>query len=165
VTHDHRHVELNLRPSRLLLRWIVIFHACSSLAIASLGYSLPVALSLQLAIVGSLFFSFRYWKKPLWHRVIYKSGCWELVPSCDGNGAASTSSSAELYKHVELHQFYHFGQVYVMTFKDLNQRSLVKPEINILLLPDSSDAQSLRQFRQLLLMNSSHHSNNRFQKS
>lgn len=135
-----------------LLRWVVILHACSSFAIISLEYSLAITLSLQLAIVGSLLFSFWCWRKPLWHRVIYKAGCWELMSSSGKNGSAN-SNLADVYKPVELCQFYHFGQIYVITFKDPNHRAIVKPQINIVLLPDSSDAKSLRQFRRLLLMN------------
>jgi hypothetical protein len=163
VTHDHRHVELNLRPSIILLRWVVILHICSSLAIAFLSHPLSLALFLQLVIAGSLFFSFRCWKKPSWHRVIYKAGCWELASSYDENGIVN-SNPTNVCKPVELYQFHHFGQIYVMTFKDPHHRAIVKPQINILLLPDSSDAKSLRQFRQLLL-NGLHDSNNRFQKS
>lgn len=138
MTLDHKPVELNLKLSKYLLRWIFVIHALALFAVLILGHSLLIGFILQLAIVGNFFLTYRGWQKPLCEKIV-----------CD-NGRFSLLILGVTVEDVELRQFYFFGQLCVISFKCRDRRGC-RALSPILLLPDSCDAASLRQLRQLLL--------------
>ena len=138
MTHDHKPVELNLKPSKYLLRWIQVVHVLAFFAVLALGHSPSIAFTLQLAIAGSFFLSYQCWKKPRYQTILCDNGRFSLV----------TSGATE--EKVELRQFYLFGQLCIISFKYRDSRGY-RALRAIPLFPDSCDTDSLRQLRQLLL--------------
>lgn len=165
MTQDHKPVELNLKPSKKLLRWILVIHVLASLALLALGHSLAIAFILQLTIAGSFFFTYRRWKNPLWKKIICDKGLWSLMTSefveAVGGGLCENVSNDELKEKIELRQFYHFGELCILRLKFLDN-SRYKGLTTISLLPDSCDADSLRQLRQLLILRKLNSPNRKF---
>ena len=154
MIHDQKPVELTLRPSRALQRWIILAHVLSIWTVLFLGLFLglyPIIVAVLLLVISvSFFYGYRQQKKPLWQKVIYVGEEWGLIPS-----DISLETSSISVEKVELCHYYRFGNHWILSFQGLDltvRQTLFQGRTNILLLPDGCDKDGLRQMKQLLLM-------------
>ena len=154
MIHDQKPVDLTLRPSRALQRWIILVHALSIWTVLFLGLFLglyPIIVAVLLLVISVSFFHvYRQQKKAPWHKIIYDAEEWGLIPS-----DISLETFPISVEKVELCHYYRFGNHWILGFRGLDltaRQTLFQGRTNILLLPDGCDKDSLRQMKQLLLM-------------
>lgn len=154
MIHDQKLVELTLRPSCALLRWIIIVHILSVLAVLFLGFSLglhPLMTAVLLLVISIGFFnSYRQHKKAPWHKIIFDDGQWSLIPR-----DLSFDIPAIPALKIELCHYYRFGNSWILSFcgPDLTfLQTLLQGRTTILLLPDICDKDGLRRMGHILMM-------------
>lgn len=141
MKRDHVPVEVNLRPSFIMLYWIVAIHFFSSLTVYCLSLVFPLVLALQLFIIISFIRGYRSWKKPYWVKIATTPMGWSI----EGSG-----NNHQVLIAVELERYLQIGSLWLVDFRPINTRS--KQLITITLLPDCCDGDALRQFKQSMLV-------------
>lgn len=154
MIRDQKSVELTLRPSRALLRWIILIHILSILAVLFLGLYLGLhtvmTAVLLLVITVGFFQGYRQYKKAPWHKIIFDGEEWGLIPS-----DYSFDVSAIPPVKVKLCHYYRFGNSWVLSFCGQDRtilQTLFQGRITILLLPDGCDKEGFRRAGQILMM-------------
>lgn len=133
MTRAPKPVDVVIRPSRLLLTWIVLIHLVAlGLALFS-PLKVPHLVFLGIFILAGFYFSYLHWHRPQWFGLGFQDGAWRLV-------GKRGEEKAELLGYHSL-----LG-VLLMRFS-VGGRSQ-----RLLLLPDSVDPHSLRRLRQLLIL-------------
>lgn len=131
---DHKPVEISLRQSRLLLLWIIIVHSAAAVVLVFLKLSFMVLAPLLMIILAGFCLSYAQWCRPVWITITCNKDGWAL-------------ESVEGVQPVRLHWHYRFGEILIMGFCGERLGKVAIP-----LLPDSANAEQLRQLRQILLL-------------
>lgn len=142
---DLKPVEIPLRVSRALLRWVIIVHGLSAAIILFLsfffGLNLLVTTAILLVVCLGCFYCYRKYQSLTWCQIMFDSDSWTLF-SAEKEGGLEPLL-------VELIYHYRFGKSWVLGFRQLDKK---QKRIVIPLLPDSCDQKNLRQLSHLLLM-------------
>lgn len=154
MTLDQKFAEVTLKPSSVLLRWIIIAHILSVLAVLFLWFSLgldPIMTLVLLTLVTlGFFYSYREYKTSPWHKIIFDDGQWGLTP----NGSHFDCSAMPAL-NVRLCHYYRFGNSWILSFCRLDRSFLqtrLQGRTTILLLPDGCEKDGLRRMGQILTM-------------
>ena len=140
---DLKPVELCLRVSPSLLRWVVIVHSLSAITILwlSISFGLNALITLALLVIVCWGCVRCHHNNQLldWSKISFDGNQWALF---------STNTVSDSHVLVKLDYHYRFGKNWILGFSQLEKR---RKRITIPLLHDACDKKSLREMNHLLL--------------
>ena len=140
---DLKPVELCLRVSPALLRWVVIVHSLSAITIlwlsTSFGLNALITLALLVIVCWGCVRCHHNNQLLDWSKISFDGNQWVLF---------STNTVSDSPVLVKLDYHYRFGKNWILGFSQLEKR---RKRITIPLLHDACDKKSLREMSHLLL--------------